>query len=82
MNFDEFGHIFFSVQLKKFTSNRIGACEQVQIVKPLLRSITKFLHLLYKVTTQYVQIYNIVDTSIKHQISGQSTSTLKGYRPM
>ncbi len=31
-----------------------------------------------KVKKQYVQLYNIVDTSIKHQISGHSTSMLKG----
>ena len=34
--------------------------------------------LLYKVTTQYVQISNIIDTSIKHPISGQSTPMEKG----
>ena len=35
--------------------------------------------LLYKVKTQYVQISNIVDTSIKHPISDQSTTVVKGY---
>ena len=35
-------------------------------------------HLPYKVKKQYVQILNIVDTSIKHQISGQSIPTVKG----
>ncbi len=34
--------------------------------------------LLYKVKTQYVQISNILDTSIKHTISYQSTSMAKG----
>ena len=34
--------------------------------------------LLHKVKRQYVQIKNIVDTAIKHQISGQSTSIPKG----
>ena len=34
--------------------------------------------LLYKVKMQYVQVLNIVDTSIKHQISGQSTPMVKG----
>ncbi len=31
----------------------------------------------YKVKTQYWQISNIIDTSIKHQISGQSTPMVK-----
>ncbi len=31
----------------------------------------------YQVKTQYLQIYNRVDTSIKHQISGQSTTVVK-----
>ena len=37
-----------------------------------------------EVRMQYVQIWNIVDTSIsiKHQISGQCTSMLKGYMYM
>ena len=34
-------------------------------------------YLPYKVKMQYVQISNIVDTSIKHQISGQFTSMVK-----
>ena len=33
---------------------------------------------LYKVKTQYVQTSNIVDISIKHPISGESTPILKG----
>ncbi len=32
----------------------------------------------YKIKTQYVQISNIIDTSIKHPISGQSTPMVKG----
>ena len=32
----------------------------------------------YKVKMQYVQISNIIDTSIKHQISNQSTPMIKG----
>ena len=32
----------------------------------------------YKVKTQYVQISNIIDTSFKHPISGQSISLIKG----
>ncbi len=35
----------------------------------------------HKVKTQYLQIQNIImiiDTSIEHQISGQSTSIVKG----
>ncbi len=32
----------------------------------------------HQVKTQYLQISNIVDTSIKHQISGQSTTVVKG----
>ncbi len=28
--------------------------------------------------TQYLQIWNIVDTSIKHPITGQSTTVVKG----
>ena len=35
-------------------------------------------HLPHTVKMQYVQIENIVDTSIKRKISGQSTSMLKG----
>ena len=35
-------------------------------------------HLSYKVKTQYVQISNNIDTSIKHAISGQSTPKVKG----
>ena len=35
-------------------------------------------HLLYKVKSHYVQISNIVDTSIKQQISGQSSTMVKG----
>ncbi len=31
-----------------------------------------------QVKTQYLQVKNIVDTSIKHQISGQSTAVIKG----
>ena len=34
--------------------------------------------LLYKVKTQYVQISNIKDTSIKHQIFGQSAPVVNG----
>ena len=34
--------------------------------------------LLYKVRSQYVPISNIVDASIKHPISSQSTPMLKG----
>ncbi len=36
----------------------------------------------YKVKTQYVQISNIVDTSIKHAISSQSTPMVKGFLVM
>ncbi len=36
----------------------------------------------YKVKTQYVQISNIIDTSIKHPISGQSTPMVKGCMDM
>ena len=36
------------------------------------------LNLLYKVKMQYVQISNIIDTSIKRPISGQSTLLVKG----
>ncbi len=36
----------------------------------------------YQVKTQYLQTKNIVDTSIKHQISGQATTVVKGCRPM
>ena len=32
----------------------------------------------HKVKMQYVQIQNKLDTSIKHEISSQSTSMLKG----
>ncbi len=32
----------------------------------------------HEVKTQYLQIYNTVDTSIKSQISGEFTSMLKG----
>ena len=34
--------------------------------------------LAYQVKTQYLPIYNKVDTSIKHQISDQSTTMVKG----
>ena len=34
--------------------------------------------LLYKVKIQYVRLSNIVDTSIKHSISGQSTPMVEG----
>ena len=32
----------------------------------------------YQLKTQYLQILNVVDTSIKRQISGQSTTVVKG----
>ncbi len=32
----------------------------------------------HQVKTQYLQILNIVDTSIKHQISAQSFNVVKG----
>ncbi len=32
----------------------------------------------HQVKTQYLQIENIVDTSIKYQISGKSTTVVKG----
>ena len=36
----------------------------------------------YQVKTQYVQISNMIDTSIKHPISGQSTPMGKGCMDM
>ncbi len=32
----------------------------------------------YQVKTQYLQLKNMVDTSIKHPISGQSSTVVKG----
>ena len=43
---------------------------------------SKFVVLPYKVKTQYVQVSNIADTSIKHPISGQSTPMVKGFKDM
>ncbi len=40
-----------------------------------------FHFLLYQVKTQYVQILKPVDTSVKHAISGQSSSMPKGCMP-
>ena len=40
--------------------------------------MTMRLYLPYKVKTQYVQISNILDTSIQHPISGPSTPMVKG----
>ena len=38
--------------------------------------------MLYQVKTQYLQILNVIDTSIKHAISGQSTPMAKGWMDM
>ncbi len=51
--------------------------ELILMVRPLLASLTACSSLPHKVKTQYVQILNIVDTSIKHTMPGQSTSMLK-----
>ena len=50
-------------------------CEGYNIATSLQLQKTMLLH---QVKMQYQHIQNIVDTSIKHQISGQSTPTVKG----
>ena len=52
-------------------------CEKVVVSNPGWAENMANLFMPYQVKTQYVQIFNIVDTFIKHQFSDESTSMLK-----
>ncbi len=55
---------------------RLETCN-VCIVIPHVRHATKALP--YEVKMQYAQISNMIDTSIKFHMSGQSTPIVKGF---